>query len=250
MGTSRKAVLVTGAAGDIGRALCTAFSAAGYFVIATDLEQRAGETAGDVFIGADLAELVLDDNCREQFAVQVNAALSGRPLKGLVNNAAMQKRARLDDMAPADFRRTLDVNVTAPALLVQLFAGRLEEARGSVVNIGSIHARLTKPAFVAYATSKAALAGLTRALAVDLGDRVRVNAIQPAAVETAMLLEGFRGKRDIYPALEASHPVNRLARPDEIAAAGVFLVADDCRFMTGAVLDVDGGIGARLHDPE
>ena len=213
MGRHGLAVLVTGAAGDIGRALCAGFSKAGYFVIATDFEQRSGECTGDVFVGADLAELARDETYREKFAAEVNAALSGRSLKGLVNNAAVQKLAHLDEMASADFRQALDVNVTAPMLLVQLFAGRLEEARGSVVNVGSIHARLTKPAFVAYATSKAALAGLTRALAVDLGGRVRVNAIQPAAVETAMLLEGFRGKRDIYPALEASHPVNRLAPP-------------------------------------
>jgi len=250
MGGHGLAVLVTGAAGDIGRALCAIFRGDGYFVIATDRDRQADDCRCDAFITADLARLVQDDGYRENFAADVHAALSGRSLKGLVNNAAVQILSGFDDLALGDFRQSLDINVTAPMLLAQLFLGELEKARGSVVNIGSIHARLTKPAFISYAVSKTALEGLTRSLAVDLGARVRVNAIRPAAVETGMLLAGFRGERDMYPALEACHPVNRLAGPEEIARAALFLVSDECRFMTGTVMSVDGGIGARLHDPE
>jgi NAD(P)-dependent dehydrogenase (short-subunit alcohol dehydrogenase family) len=109
---------------------------------------------------------------------------------------------------------------------------------------------LTKSAFISYATSKAALQGLTRALAVDLGGRVRINVIQPAATDTSMLREGFAGNEAGLAALGQYHPAHRLAIPDEIAAAVLFLVSDECRFMTGSVINVDGGIGSRLHDPE
>jgi NAD(P)-dependent dehydrogenase (short-subunit alcohol dehydrogenase family) len=245
-----QAVLVTGANGDIGKSLCKLLGDAGYYVIATDTGRQAGGCRCDVFVGADLEQLVLDESFINDFRDSVADGISGRKLKGLVNNAAVQKLSGLDGIELTDFRTSLDVNVTAPMLLVKLFLNDLEAAQGSVVNIGSIHAKLTKPAFISYATSKTALEGLTRALAVDLGGRVRVNAIQPAAVETAMLLNGFGGHDDKYPALKACHPVNRISRPAEIAEVTIFMLSDNCRFMTGSIVSVDGGIGSRLHDPE
>ena len=123
--------------------------------------------------------------------------------------------------------------------------------RGGVVNIGSIHARTTKPGFVSYATSKAALIGLTQALAVDLGSKgVRVNVVQPAATQTDMLMRGLDGHPEAYDRLAAYHPLERIADPGEIADAVMFLVSANASFITGAVLSVDGGIGVRLHDPK
>jgi NAD(P)-dependent dehydrogenase (short-subunit alcohol dehydrogenase family) len=103
---------------------------------------------------------------------------------------------------------------------------------------------------VCYATSKAALVGLTRALAVDLGSRVRVNAINPAAVATPMLLDGFKGKEALYAALGGMHPLGRIAEPAEIAQVALFLASRKAAFITGAAFDVDGGILSRLHDPD
>ena len=117
-----------------------------------------------------------------------------------------------------------------------------------MVNVASIHANLTKPGFVAYATSKAALVGLTRSMAVDLGRRVRVNAVLPAATATPMLTAGLGGAAELE-ALGAMHPLGRIARPEEIAAAVVYLASEAASFVTGTVLAVDGGVGARLHDP-
>jgi len=243
------AVLISGACGGIGRALCNAFRKAGYFIIATDVVAEGDACNCDRYIRADLEELVADESLGRSFAAEINTALTGKELKGLINNAALQKLAHLDELDLADFRASLDINVTAPLLLSRLFLDALAKARGSIVNVGSIHASLTKPAFISYATSKAALQGLTRALAVDLGDQLRVNAIQPAATDTEMLREGFRGNPAGLASLEKYHPANRLAMPEEIAATAVFLVSDECGFMTGSVINVDGGIGARLHDP-
>lgn len=250
MTDKQPAVLITGACGGIGRALCNAFSKAGYFTIATDVVAEEDACNYEQYIRVDLGEMVADESLGGRFVAQVNAALSGKELKGLINNAAVQKLAHLDELELADFQTSLDVNVTAPLLLASLFLDELARARGSIVNIGSIHASLTKPAFISYATSKAALQGLTRALAVDLGEQVRVNAIQPAATDTAMLRDGFRGNAAGLASLEKYHPANRLAMPEEIAAMAVFLVSDECGFMTGSIINVDGGIGARLHDPE
>lgn len=250
MTDKQPAVLITGACGGIGMALCTSFRKAGYFTVATDVMAEGDVSDCDFYIRADLGEMVVNESLGGRFVTEVNAALSGRELKGLINNAAVQKLAHLDELDLADFRSSLDINVTAPLLLSGLFLDKLTKARGGIVNIGSIHASLTKPAFISYATSKAALQGLTRALAVDLGKQVRVNAIQPAATDTEMLREGFAGNAAGLASLEKYHPANRLAMPEEIAATAIFLVSDVCGFMTGSVINVDGGIGARLHDPE
>jgi len=246
----QQAVLVTGACGGIGQSLCVAFRSAGYFTIASDLTGHVGDCECDHYIPADLGQLVADAGQAREFTRQVKAALSGKDLKGLVNNAAVQKLAHLQELELAEFRKSLDINVTAPLLMAGLFLDALTSAGGCIVNIGSIHSELTKPAFISYATSKAALQGLTRALAVDLGGRVRVNIIQPAATDTAMLREGFAGDEAALEALKQYHPAGRLAVPDELAAVALFLISDECHFMTGSIINVDGGIGGRLHDPQ
>jgi NAD(P)-dependent dehydrogenase (short-subunit alcohol dehydrogenase family) len=178
---------------------------------------------------------------------RIRKALGGSGVAALVNNAAVQLLGSTDTLTADDWRTTLDVNVLAPFLLTQGLLPELERAGGSVVNVASVHAHLTKRGFVAYATSKAALVGLTRSLAVDLGSRVRVNAVLPAATATPMLHAGLGpGEVDT---LGAMHPLGRVARPGEIAAAVVYLASGAASFVTGAVLAVDGGIGARLHDP-
>jgi NAD(P)-dependent dehydrogenase (short-subunit alcohol dehydrogenase family) len=133
--------------------------------------------------------------------------------------------------------------------LTQKLFSLLEKARGSVVNISSIHAKLTKPEFSCYATSKAALLGLTKSMAVELGSKVRINAICPAAVSTPMLLAGFDGQSEAYEILSSMHPVGRIAEPSEVAKLALFLASKDAQFINGSSLELDGGIGSRLHDP-
>ena len=184
---------------------------------------------------------------RDAVLGRIREALGGDGVTALVNNAAVQVLGSADTLTIDDWRATLDVNLLAPFLLTQGLLPELERAGGSVVNVASVHAHLTKPGFVAYATSKAALVGLTRSLAVDLGSRVRVNAVLPAATATPMLLAGL-GPGEAG-AVGAVHPLGRVARPEEIAAAVVYLASGAASFVSGAVLAVDGGIGARLHDP-
>ena len=228
--------VITGCAGGIGRALCARFRAAGYDVSGVDTRD-CGSCADHV--SADLRDLDAVRSLATRFP----------DIAVLINNAAVQRLAGTEQISTDDWSDTLAVNVTAPLLLTQVFLPALERNRGSVINIASIHASLTKPAFVAYATSKAALVGMTRSMAVDLGGRVRVNAVCPAAVDTPMLRAGFEGREDAFAELAAAHPIRRIGLPDEIAALAVFLASNAAGFITGAVLNVDGGISARLHDP-
>lgn len=239
--------LITGAAGGIGRALCAEFRRAGYRVLATDIRPARGPA--DAFLPADLSLVAGRPAYRARFLARVREALGGLPLKVVVNNAAVQALGRPEAIRQSDWDRTLAVNLLAPFWLTRGLLPELARARGSVVNVASVHARLTKPSFACYAASKAALLGLTRALALDLAPRVRVNAVCPAATDTPMLRAGFARRPLALKKLSAFHPAGRIARPEEVAAAAVYLASDGAAFTTGAELHVDGGIGARLHDP-
>jgi NAD(P)-dependent dehydrogenase (short-subunit alcohol dehydrogenase family) len=245
----RGGCIVTGVAGGIGRALALAFHHAGYHVIGTDRGALAPGLQLGAYIAADLDRLTADQSLAGETWARIRQALGGLPLKVLVNNAALQCLGPAEHLSRADWTSTLNVNLTAPFLLTQALLPELEAAGGCVINISSIHARLTKPGFVAYATSKAALSGMTRALAVDLAGRVRVNAIEPAAIASDMLRAGFAGRDAAFAALEACHPQGRIGSPEEVAALALALADGQLRFLHGACIAIDGGIGARLHDP-
>lgn len=242
-------VIVTGAAGGIGQALVRAFTDAGHAVIATDLVADPPESICEQYIACDLARMVADSDYADTCFASIRAALDGRPLDALVNNAAVQVLASVPALDRNSWHRTLDVNVLAPFLWAQALLPELAAANGCVLNISSIHARLTKPGFVAYATSKAALSGMTRAMAVDLGASVRVNAIEPAAISTDMLRAGFAGDPQGYARLEDHHPSGVIGNPDDLARFAVAVTAMPGGFLNGAVLGFDGGIAGRLHDP-
>ena len=247
MPDTRSAVVITGSAGGIGQALVEAFADEGYYVIGLD---RDVSGSADESLKLDLARLASDESAAESVRESLESALDGRPLGALVNNAALQRLNPVESMTIADFRATLDVNLVAAFALVKLCLPWLETAGGSVVNVGSIHGRLTKPNFTAYATSKGALETLTRALAVELGGRIRINAVSPAAVDTPMLRAGFAGAPEAYDNLAAHHPAGRIARPEEVAELALYLAGDRANFVNGAVVDINGGIGGRLRDPD
>lgn len=241
--------VITGAAGGIGRALVAAFTAAGYRVLATDRCARPTDLPCADYVQADLAATVNDDAAAAEVFAQVRGRLDGGGLQALVNNAALQVLGGIDTLTRADWRATLDVNLLAPFFWTQALLPELEAARGCVVNISSIHARLTKNDFVAYATSKAALSGLTRALSVDLRGRVRVHAIEPAAIATDMLKAGFEGQPEAYARLQDCHPAGRIGTPEEVAATALWLATSAPEFLQGACIGLDGGIGNCLLDP-
>ena len=243
---SEQWALITGARGGIGRALVDRFKEDGFRVIGTDIEEHSEQS--DYFIPYDLQRLVHRAEAREDFREKVKRIVGSRGLSALVNNAAVQILGSVRELSVEDLTKTFDVNVFAPFVLIQAMLDELILGAGAVVNISSIHARLTKPEFVAYATSKAALSGLTRALGVEIGEQVRVNAIAPSAIETPLLAAGFAAAPEVQSTLADLHPVRRIGDVTEVADLALFLASDKARFINGAVYELDGGIGVRLHD--
>lgn len=249
MSTVKNSVIITGACGGIGKSLCDVFLKNNYYVIAIDKSKE--NCANNVFIQTDLTIMLDKKEEKNHLSKSLRKIFKSYPLIGIVNNAAIQILSSIDEIRIKDFRKTFDTNLTVPLLLSKMFVDELEKEKGAIVNVGSIHAKLTKPGFISYATSKAALVGLTRALAVDLGPKgVRVNAIQPAATYTQMLADGFIDSQSSIRKLKKFHPLKRIAKPKEIALFAEFLINRRCSFITGVSIDIDGGIGGRLHDPD
>ena len=242
--------LITGAAGAIGQALVQAFHGANYAVIAADCIEPSLGLPCVAFVEVDLRRSVADEEYAASFFEEVRESVGTRKLTVLVNNAAVQVIGNVADLTREDWNTSLQTNVLAPFFLTQGLLSELQSAKGSVINIGSIHSRLTKPHFSAYATSKAALAGLSRSMAVELGDRIRVNTIEPAAIRTPMLLDGFVGNPEKIQTLETYHPTKSIGEPEQIGKLAVSLASGDLQFLNGCSLNIDGGISARLHDPD
>ena len=196
----------------------------------------------------DLIEFVRDETYANTQTQELKSLFPSGELNVLINNAAIQILGGANSLTREQWRDTLDANLLASFFLTQAFLPNLSCCDGVVLNIGSVHARLTKRDFVAYATSKAALEGMTRSLAVDLGEKVRVNCISPGAIDTSMLLQGFHGKAEKIKELASMHPRNRIGTPDEVALLAVLFANQRLSFLSGASVSLDGGISSLLSD--
>ena len=248
-----KTVLITGAAGGIGQGLVEALSNQGWSVIGSDHPSTTPNSIlsrlSHRWIPADLTHLAQNQEHLDAFKAAVVKLIPERDLVGIVHNAALQRIGSFEKLTLTDWRDTIAVNVIAPAVINKALLPELRRNNGSVVHIGSIHSQLTKPGFTAYATSKAAMAGLTRAMAVELGGSVRVNAIEPAAIATPMLEAGFVDSPELKAQLERFHPTGSIGSPSDVANTVVFLLDSRNCFLNGCVLPLGGGIHSRLHDP-
>lgn len=241
----KKNVFITGVLGGIGSALAKNFRSNGYYVYGVDRREDFHGNC-DRFLRFDIHDYVKDAAYRIRFT-QIFEDLIPK-LDVLINNAAVQRLDRLENIKLEDWQETLNVNLTGPMLLSKLFLPKLEKSAGCIINIASIHQQLTKPAFISYATSKSALVGLTKAMAVDLEGRVRVNSISPAAIETEMLRAGFDNDESALDELRRIHPVKRIGYPDDVAKLALFLASENHGFIHGANFLLDGGISSVLKD--
>jgi NAD(P)-dependent dehydrogenase (short-subunit alcohol dehydrogenase family) len=218
------------------------FSAAGWRVITCSRqpfpENCPWEMGPEDHIQVDLADA---ENTLAAIA-EVKLRLEGGRLDALVNNAGISPKgpegARLGTIETPldDWQRVFQVNFFAPMMLARGLMDELKEARGSVVNVTSIAGSRVHPfAGAAYATSKAALAGLTREMAADFGPHgIRVNAISPGEIDTAILSPGTD-------AIVAQIPMRRLGTPEEVAKAIYFLCTDQSGYVHGAEIHINGG---------
>jgi NAD(P)-dependent dehydrogenase (short-subunit alcohol dehydrogenase family) len=244
---AKPSAIVTGILGGIGVTICKVLKQKGYTLVGID--KRQGQCGADLHLAFDIRDLHDAPQRVDPFLNRIHEFLGNR-LDLLVNNAAHQVVKPIQELEVADWDLTLETNLVAPFMLIRRFLPDLQAAKGSIVNVSSIHASNTKPGFAAYATSKGALVALTRALAIELGGLgVRINSVQPAAVDTPMLRSGFEGNPEGFAQLGAMHPIGRIARPEEVAEVIAFLASPAASYMTGSMIQVDGGMSARLYDP-
>ena len=246
-----KTVLITGAAGGIGRATVTLFAEKGWRVIGVDrAEFGNGFPANGLFVWADISQGEAIE------AIFAQAQEYTDSLDALVNNAAMQVAKPLVETTVEEWDSVMAANLRSVFLGVKL-AHPLLKARGggTIVNVSSVHAIQTSANIAAYAASKGGLLALTRAMAIEFApDNIRVNAILPGAVDTPMLRAGLGrghvGKGDVQSRLDnlARKTVSgKVGKPEEIAHAIYFLADNEqSSFMTGQAMIVDGGATARL----
>jgi NAD(P)-dependent dehydrogenase (short-subunit alcohol dehydrogenase family) len=242
-----RVAVITGAAGGLGQATVAAFRADGWQVVGIDQVEMTGEDqAADLYLRADLADPGAVDSAFAEIATL------GR-VDALVNNAAIQIASTLIETSPADWDAVMASNVRSAYLTIRSAYPLMKDGDAAVVNVSSVHAVATSPGIAAYATSKAALVGMTRAAAIELAPSgIRVNAVLPGAIDTPMLQAGAQRRGvasvpDAVAALESRTPLGRVAQPAEIAQAILFL-SDSARssFMTGQSLIVDGGATTQL----
>jgi len=238
----RRTLLLTGASRGIGHATVIRFSSAGWRVITCSRhpfpEECPWEAGPEDHIQVDLA----DEESTLTAIAEIKRRLEGGQLHALVNNAAISPKteggARLSSIETTMdvWRHVFGVNFLAPIVLARGLLDELKTAKGSVVNVTSIAGSRVHPfAGSAYATSKAALAALTREMAFDFGSQgIRVNAIAPGEIDTAILSPGTEK-------IVGQIPLHRLGTPDEVARIIYVLCTDTSSYVNGAEIHINGG---------
>ena len=241
-----KVVLVTGAQQGIGRAMALEFAAVGADVAINwlDDERAAQGVAEEVGARSRRAVLVHADVGQiDQVGTMVSATEEGLgPIDVLINNAAVFPRVPFLEMTERDWDHVLDVNLKGSCFCAQSVAKAMVSAgrQGSVINVASGAALRGSPRGVHYVASKGGILSLTRAMALELAPyRIRVNAIAPGLTDTAQPRYG--SSESELADMARSIALGRMAQPDEIAQAAVFLASENAGFVTGQTLHVNGG---------
>lgn len=238
-----KQALVTGAGSGIGAAIAATFAAAGAKVWVADRDEPNGRAVaarvGGEFI---LLDVTNEGDCAA-------AARQAGGVDVLVNNAAIGHVGTMLTTTGADLDRLYAVNVRGVFNLCRVFLpGMVERKRGVVINLASIGAVVGVRDRLAYCTTKFAVAGMTKAMALDHAlDGVRVNCICPGRVETPFVqarLKEYPDPEKAWREMSATQAVGRMGKPEEIAAAALYLASDEAAFVTGTEFIIDGGFSA------
>ncbi len=247
---SNLTALITGGASGIGLAAAQLLHQRGARVSIVDVQADKGAEAlaslGDlenraIFIQANLAIL------EEADRVVAETVTAFGQLNSVVNSAGIQRYGNAEQTSLELWNEVMAVNLTAAFLVSRAAIPHLRQAGGgAIVNVGSVQSHLSQRGAMAYVTSKHAMLGLTRSMAVDYApERIRVNCVCPGTVDTPM----FRWTMSLDPnpnavlqACETMHPLGRIAQPSEVGEVIAFLLTDAASFVTGTAIDVDGGV--------
>jgi len=252
MSLTSKITLVTGAGSGIGAAVARRFGASGAFVYVVDIDETKGNaTVADLTSGGHRAAFlrldVSDPKACDELARQV-LEKSGR-LDVLVNNAGIGHVGTILQATAEDLDRLYAVNVRGVFNLSKAFIGSMiERGSGSIINMASIAGIVGITDRAAYTTTKFAVVGLTKAMALDHAKAgVRINCICPARVETPFVkarIAEYPDPEKAYQEMSMSQPIGRMATPDEIAAAALYFAQDESAFVTGTAFVIDGAFSA------
>ena len=261
-----KTALITGAARGIGAATARLMAEQGATVFVADvLIEQAGQVASEITRnGGEALAIDLDVTCETSWKSGMDEiARSAGGLDILVNNAGLFLGISIEEASLSDWRRLVDVNMTSVFLGTKICAPSLRssaersEHGSAIVNVSSIAGLVAAPNDPLYSMAKGGVAAFTRSMAVTFatrGDRIRVNSVHPAVVDTAMgeLAIAAQAKRlgvtdaeEVRKLSAERHPVGRIADTEDIANAILFLASDDAKFMTGVTMPVDGGYTAQ-----
>lgn len=235
---SGKTAIVTGAASGIGLATAKRFASAGAKVVLADRSDASEAAAriGGRFVAADVSD---EEAVRDLF----EAAASDGPVHVLVQAAGVMTEGELPELELAELERVFRVNVHGVLLGLKHAPKHMTEG-GSIINVASLAATSGLPGYGAYATSKAAVLGLSRVAAVEYGPLgIRVNCVCPSSVDTPMLHAQENGELEAVLS-RAAAPLGTLISPAEVAALLHFLAADDCPQISGQALNLDAGATA------
>ena len=245
--------VVTGAGSGIGRAIALGYARAGAQIVALDINgEAAAKSAADIrAAGGEAEHFTLDVTdrlaCR---AIAAQVASDVGPVSILVNNSGIIRRSAFAGDAEAaakDWQDTLAVNLDGVFNVTRAFLDALRATKGRIVNIASIQSfvHVRTPSSAAYTTSKHAVLGFTRALAVELGkDGVRVNAIGPGFIETPLNAKTRANSPELVKVFIDHTPLGRAGQPEDIVGPAIFLASDLSAYVTGSIVMADGGYRA------
>ncbi|MCS7032584.1 MAG: glucose 1-dehydrogenase [Phycisphaerae bacterium] len=240
--------VVTGGAKGIGAATARALAAEGARVSILDVDETAGQLAAEL-PGARFFRCDVSRSVEVEAAIEQAIAASG-DIWVLVNNAGIQTYGTCVDTTEAEWDRTMNVNLKSAFLCSKAaIPSMLRRGGGVIVNLASVQAFVSQHQVAAYTTSKTALLGLTRSIAVDYAPKVRCVAVCPGTIDTPMLRNAIELSPDPQEVLQECHdmhPVKRIGRPEEVAALIVFLCSDEAGFITGQPIRIDGGLGLSI----
>ncbi len=251
-----KVAIVTGAGQGIGRATAVEFAREGAQVaVANRTVSKGEETAQLARAAGGEAIFVATDVSRAEDVRRLidTTVIKFGGLDVLFNNAGIGCGKFVADMTEEEWDRVIDTNLKGHFLCAKYAIPHLKaRGRGMIINMGSVLGPTALPGASAYCATKAAIEGLTRALALELArDHIRVNTLAPGSVDTAMLWEGVSPEQlaEARRQVTEAQPVGYIGTPEQVARAAVWLASNEVDFMTGATLLVDGGILARFPGP-